>query len=127
MSKSKILFRLNNVPDDEADDVRMLLTDHNIDYYETSAGNWGVSMPAIWLKDADHYASARSLLDDYQKNRTARMRSEYERLRREGKNKTWIDVIREKPLLFLVHFLVAALVVYLSVRLVIDIGDMSNN
>ncbi|MBX3628884.1 MAG: hypothetical protein KF908_03020 [Nitrosomonas sp.] len=127
MSKSKILFRLNNVPDDEAEDVRMLLTDNDIDYYETSAGNWGVSMPAIWLKDADDYARARSLLDDYQKNRTVRMRSEYERLRQEGKNKTWTDVIREKPLLFLIYFLATALVVYLSVRLVIDIGDMSNS
>ncbi len=127
MSKSKILFRLNNVPDDEAEDVRMLLTDNDIDYYETSAGNWGVSMPAIWLKDADDYARARSLLDDYQKNRTVRMHSEYERLKQEGKNKTWTDAIREKPLLFLIHFLAAALVVYLSVRLVIDIGDMSNS
>ncbi|MCW5617948.1 MAG: hypothetical protein KIS65_01855 [Nitrosomonas sp.] len=127
MSKSKILFRLNNVPDDEAEDVRMLLTDNDIDYYETSAGNWGVSMPAIWLKDADDYARARSLLDDYQKNRTVRMRSEYERLRQEGKNKTWTDAIREKPLLFLIYFLATALVVYLSVRLVIDIGDMSNS
>lgn len=41
MSKAKILFRLSGVPDDEADDVRMLLTDNAIDFYETSAGNWG--------------------------------------------------------------------------------------
>lgn len=125
MSKAKILFRLSGVPDDEADDVRMLLTDNAIDFYETSAGNWGVSMPAIWLRDAGDYARARSLLDEYQVERTIRMRAEYERLKREGKQKTLIDAVMEKPLLFLVSLLVAALVVYLSVRLVVDIGAIT--
>jgi len=125
MSKAKILFRLNGVPEDEAEDVRMLLTDNAIDFYETSAGNWGVSMPAIWLKDADDYARARSLLDEYQAARTIRMRAEYQRLKREGKQKTLIDAIKEKPLMFMVNLLVAALVVYLSVRLVIDIGTIT--
>lgn len=125
MSKAKILFRLSGVPDDEADDVRMLLTDNAIDFYETSAGNWGVSMPAIWLRDAGDYARARSLLDEYQVERTIRMRAEYERLKREGKQKTLIDAVMEKPLLFLVNLLVAALVVYLSVRLVVDIGAIT--
>lgn len=125
MSKAKILFRLSGVPDDEADDVRMLLTDNAIDFYETSAGNWGVSMPAIWLRDAGDYARARSLLDEYQAERTIRMRAEYERLKREGKQKTLIDAVMEKPLLFLVSLLVAALVVYLSVRLVVDIGAIT--
>lgn len=127
MAKAKILFRLNGVPDDEADDVRLLLTDNNIDFYETSAGNWGVSMPAIWLKDADDYTRARSLLDEYQEARTVRMRAEYERLKREGKYKTVIDAVKEKPLLFLVNLLVAVLVVYLSVRLVVDIGAITNH
>lgn len=122
MAKSKILFKLNGVPDDEADDVRMLLADNAIDYYETSAGNWGVSMPAIWLTDADDYTRARALLDEYQQARTIRMRAEYERLKREGKNKTFVDAIREKPLQILMHLLIAVLVIYLSVRLVVDIG-----
>lgn len=126
MSQSKILFRLSGVPDDEADDVRKLLTDNHIDFYETSAGNWGVSMPAIWLKDADDYDRARPLLDEYQQARTVRMRSEYERLKREGKLKTWFNAAREKPLLYLFHFFIAALVVYLSMRLVIDIGNIGN-
>lgn len=127
MSQSKILFRLSGVPDDEAGDVRKLLMDNHIDFYETSAGNWGVSMPAIWLRDADDYDRARSLLDEYQQARTVRMRAEYERLKREGKFRTWLDAAREKPLLYLFHFFVAVLVVYLSARLVIDIGTMGNN
>lgn len=127
MSKAKILFKLNGVPDDEADDVRLLLTDNNIDFYETSAGNWGVSMPAIWLKDAGDYTRARSILDEYQAARTIRMRAEYERLKREGRQRTMIDTIKEKPLLFLFNLLIAVLVIYLSVRLVVDIGAIANN
>jgi hypothetical protein len=38
---AKILFRLNGVSDEEANDVRELLANHAIDFYETSAGNWG--------------------------------------------------------------------------------------
>lgn len=126
MPQSKILFRLSGVPDDEAEDVRKLLMDNYIDFYETAAGNWGVSMPAIWLNDADDYDRARSLLDEYQQARTVRMRFEYERLKREGKHKTWLDAVREKPLHYLFHFFIAALVIYLSVRLVVDIGNMGN-
>ena len=121
---SKILFKLNGVPDDEADDVRALLADNGIDYYETSAGNWGVSMPAIWLKDAAQFKKARALLDEYQEARTIRMREEFERLKKEGKNKTLLDSIKEKPVQFMFYLGLAVLVIYLSVRLVIDIGEI---
>ncbi|MCB1985662.1 MAG: hypothetical protein H6936_06050 [Burkholderiales bacterium] len=121
---SKILFKLNGVPDDEANDVRALLTDNNIDYYETTAGNWGVSMPAIWLKDAGQFKKARALLDDYQNARTIRMREEFARLKKEGKNKTLVDAIKEKPVQFIFHLGLALLVIYLSIRLVIDIGGI---
>ena len=63
---AKILFRLNGVPDDETNDVRELLTNNAIDFYETSSGNWGVSMPAIWLSDDDQFEKAKALLDAYQ-------------------------------------------------------------
>lgn len=121
---SKILFKLNGVPDDEANDVRTLLTDNGIDYYETSAGNWGVSMPAIWLKDAGQFKKARALLDEYQKERTIRMRREFDRLKKEGKNKTLLDAVKEKPVQFMFYLGISLLVIYLSVRLVVDIGEI---
>ena len=124
MSMSKILFRLNGVSDDEANDVRALLTDNDIDYYETSGGNWGVSLPAIWLKDAEQFKKARALLDEYQKERTIRMRSEYDRLKKEGKNKTLFDAIKEKPVQYMIHLAISALVIYLSIRLIIDISEI---
>lgn len=120
---AKILFRLNDVSVEEADDVRELLVSHDIDFYETSAGNWGVSLPAIWLNDADQYPKARSLLDEYQNQRTIRLREEYALLKKEGKNKTWIDAIKQNPLQILSYLAVSALVLYLSAKLVIDLGS----
>jgi len=119
---AKILFRLNGVPDDEADDVRELLVNHNIDFYETSAGNWGVSMPAIWLNDENQFEKARALLDTYQNERTLRMREEYDRLKREGKNKTFIDAVKQNPAQILIYLALVTLVIYLSVKLVLDLA-----
>lgn len=118
---AKILFRLNGVSDDETNDVRELLTNNAIDFYETSQGNWGVSMPAIWLNDDDQFEKAKALLNAYQDERTVRMREEYARLKREGKNKTLIDAVRQNPVHFTIHLALALLVIYLSVTLVLDL------
>ena len=120
---AKILFRLNGVSDDEANDVRELLTNHAIDFYETSPGNWGVSMPAIWLREASQFQQARALLDAYQNERGIRMREEYARLKQEGKNKTLIDAVKQNPAHFMIHLALAILVIYLSVRLVLDLAQ----
>lgn len=119
---AKILFRLNGVPDDETNDVRELLTNNAIDFYETSSGNWGVSMPAIWLSDDDQFEKAKALLDAYQNERTVRMREEYDRLKREGKNKTFVDSVAQNPVRFMIHLALALLVIYLSVTLVLDLA-----
>jgi hypothetical protein len=119
---AKILFRLNGVSDDETNDVRELLTNNAIDFYETSPGNWGVSMPAIWLSDDDQFEKAKALLNAYQDERTVRMREEYARLKREGKNKTFIDAVMQNPAHFTIHLALALLVIYLSVTLILDLA-----
>jgi hypothetical protein len=119
---AKILFRLNGVSDEEANDVRELLANHAIDFYETSAGNWGVSIAAIWLKNDDQFSQARVLLDAYQKERVIRMREEYAQLKREGKNKTFLQAVSQKPVSFAVHLALAMLVIYLSIQLVFDLA-----
>ncbi len=115
---AKILFRLNGVSDDEADDVRELLSHNTIDFYETSAGNWGVSMAAIWIKDEQQYQHARSLLDAYQNERAKRIRDEFAH----GRHKTMLDAIRQNPVNVMIHLALALLVIYLSAKLVIDLG-----
>ncbi len=119
---SVLLFKLRGVPDDEAEEVRELLADNDIDYYETPAGKWGISMPAIWLKDKDQLQRAKLLIDKYQGERLIRARDEYERLNREGKNKTIIEAIKEDPIRFVVYFAVIVIVVYLSTKPFIDFG-----
>lgn len=121
---SKILFRLNGVSDEEADEVRALLEENAVDFYETSAGNWGVSLAAIWVRDDSQFQSARDLLDHYQQERSVRMKAEYAQLKETGQNKTIIDNMREKPVQFIFCIVVAALVIYLSIRLVVDLGQL---
>ncbi|TFH75396.1 hypothetical protein E3V39_04565 [Gammaproteobacteria bacterium LSUCC0112] len=111
---AKLLFRLRNVPDDEADEVRELLSQHHLSFYETTAGNWGISMPAIWLNKDTDYESARLLLDQYQHNRAKRMRSEYESARARGEAETQLQVLRREPLKTISLILLILVFLYLS-------------
>lgn len=119
---AKLLFKLRDVPEDEADDIRELLTQHALDYYETSAGNWGLSMPGIWLKDEQRFDEARRIIDEYQKSRAVRMKAEYVRLKKEGKIKTFTDRIKENPLQIIFFLAIIFMVLYLQVKLVMEIG-----
>lgn len=75
---AKLLFRLNQVPEDEAEDIRQLLDHGNIDIFETSAGFWGLGVAAIWLRDNEQLSQAQKLIDDYQQQRETRMRADYD-------------------------------------------------
>ncbi len=116
------LFALNGVPDDEADDVRALLTASEIDFYETSAGNWGISIAAIWLHDDSQLAKARALLDEYQRQRLARARDDYQQQQQEGRQRTVLDLIRENPLRFFGYLAAIAVILYLSIQPFMQIG-----
>ncbi|MFO7288296.1 MAG: DUF6164 family protein, partial [Gammaproteobacteria bacterium] len=47
---AKLLLNLRGVPDDEADEIRALLEEHGIAFYETPPSRWGVSAGGIWLR-----------------------------------------------------------------------------
>lgn len=117
------LFKLRNVPDDEAEDVRQLLADHDIDFYETYAGGWGISMPAIWLQDDTQLAQATALIDAYQEKRTMQARAEYEQLRKEGKHRTVMDMISENPVRFVLLFILTLFILYVSLAPFLQFGD----
>lgn len=106
-----MLFRLNGVPEDEAREVRALLEAHAIDFYETDAGNWGVSMAAIWLRDDGRLDEAKALLADYQQERARRMREAY----LVSGEVNWLSELLSRPLRLLVYLAIISLVVYLSV------------
>jgi len=111
-----LLFRLNGVPDDEADAVRAVLRDNQIDFYETHAGRWGISLGGIWLRDADGHRAERacSLIEDYEQERAARAREAYDEQRRRGRHETLVQRLLREPLKVITVFAIVLGVLYLS-------------
>jgi len=107
-----LVFKLRNVPDDEADDIRSLLKQHNIEFYETTAGNWGISMPAIWAENDEDRDRTKELIDRYQKERAINARTRYEEDRQAGRVPGFTHIIRQRPLISLGIILFCLFVVY---------------
>jgi hypothetical protein len=106
-----LLMKLRLVPEDELAAIESLLEQAGLDYYTTSAGNWGMSLPALWLVDASRLDEARALLDDFAQHRAAEARALYEALREAGRARTMLDMARERPLRFVVYLgMIVALV-----------------
>jgi len=97
LAMSALLFKLRNVPEDEADDIRELMQEHNIEIYETGAGNWGISMPSLWVQHDSDLQKAKQLIAAYQQKRAANARKIYEEDRRSGRNPSFIQRISERP------------------------------
>jgi hypothetical protein len=112
---SRLLIKLRHAPEDEIQEIRSLLQEHHIEFYETQSGPWGVSAPGIWLNDEQQYDRAKTLLDDYEANRFREKRAEYERLRRAGRHQTLLQNLRERPVQVLLYSLIAGLILYFSV------------
>ena len=93
-SMAKLLFRMRDVPDDEAEEVRELLTQNEIPFFETFAGNWGISMPGLWLVNEQQFDKARALLDEYQEIRSTRVKSQYLKQREQGEIRTFWESFR---------------------------------
>jgi hypothetical protein len=109
-----LLFRLNGVPEDEAVEIRALLDENAIDYYETDAGRWGISMAGIWLRDDSQLQQARALIDAYQQQRFARAREEFEKRKAAGEVETMLGRAMRQPLRFIFYLLAILLILYLS-------------
>lgn len=113
---AKLFFKLNGVPDDEANEVRQLLEDADIHFYETSAGNWGVSLPAIWLSDESQLDRAQVLLDEYQHARQFRVREEAQQQPPE----TFLQRLLNAPLQVLAYGLLILAILYISIAPFLD-------
>ena len=117
-----LLFPMRGVPEDEADEVRALLDEHHIDYYETYAGNWGVSTPGLWLRDDSAFIEAKALLNIYQAQRYQNAHTQYQELRQLGQHATFWRGFKERPGVYLSYFFVMGLVIYASIKLLFEIG-----
>ena len=119
---AKIIFRLQSVSSDEADDVKNLLTDHGIEFYESPPGNWGISMHALWLNDDSQYDRAKRLIDDYQAQRIQRVRLEQQQLIDSGEHETFVRRLLQRPFQVLATVAVILLILYVSIMPFIDLG-----
>lgn len=110
-----LLFRLGNVPEEEAEEVRNLLEARGFDTFESRAGFWGLGVAAIWLRDESQYEAAREALDAYQQGLAERVRQERNELAERGEAPTLWTRLRHHP----VRMLLVAVAV--SVILVITL------
>lgn len=109
------LFNLRNVPDDEANEVRALLADHQIDITETKPGFMGIGSAAIWVVDKDNVVRAQALLDAYQEERAQTARQTYLQAKQEGTAPTPWDLFMRDPFRVVVYLLALCAILYFMV------------
>jgi hypothetical protein len=111
---AELLLNLRHVPDDEVAEVRAMLDQHAIAFYETEPNRWGISAGAIWIKDESDAAQARQLMATYQSERQAHARAERETAKRDGTAETFWSQLRRQPLRLLMILFAVAIFVALS-------------
>ena len=105
-----LIFRLNGVSEEEAQDVRDMLSDNALDSYETSAGRWGLSVAGLWLVNENDKLRARALIDTYQLER----QRYFKELNIETPRETFSDRFKKSPLNVIFYSLFAAIILFLS-------------
>jgi hypothetical protein len=107
---AKLLFRLHDVPDDEANDIRQLMNEHQLQCYETSEGKWRVGVAAIWLIDESRFDEARALINAYENERYQRVH-----FTAEEKPLSFGQYAMQHPIHVFMGFIALAFVLFLSV------------
>lgn len=95
---AKLLLNLRHVAEDEIDDVTAFLDAHGIAWYPTRPSLFGISAGGIWIEDNADWPRARVLMDEYQQQRSQRVRREQTEAVRDGRARTFADVLRDEPL-----------------------------
>lgn len=111
---ARLLLNLRHVPEDEILEVRALLDEHDIPHYETEPSLWGVSAGGIWISDNGRHAEAKTLMAEYQRERQARKRAEFEQARADGDVPTMGQMLRRHPLRLMVILALAGGLLFLT-------------
>ena len=119
-----LLLKLRNIPEDEYEEVCALLNEHDIHFYETKVGFWGIGMAGLWLRDNQQLEQAQQLLSGYMAKRQVRAKEAYEESIIEGTNRTLLSTFKQQPVTFLLYLL--ALVVVLGLTIWPFLGFMEN-
>ena len=119
---ARLLLNLRGVPADEADEVRALLADRRIEFYETPPGPLGITAGAIWVRHDEDMAAARDMMTQYQAERARRERAAHEQRVREGTATTLLSMLRTRPLPMLVYTAIVVVLLYFTIRPFFAIG-----
>lgn len=117
-----LILNLRDVPDDEAEEVRELMRENQIEFYETPPNRWGISAGGIWIRGDDDAARAKTLFDAYQRQRAHAARVEHERQKHAGEAETFWGLLKRQPLKML---FVAGLALGLLVLLAFPIWQLA--
>lgn len=112
---AKLLLNLRLATDDEAAEIRELLDQHQVDWYQTQPGFWGISAGGIWLRDLERVVEVKQLLDAYQKQRVARVRSELAAARLDGTAPTFLSALKADPLRMCLQLAAVVLLIVLTI------------
>tara|TARA_B100001250_G_C19807782_1_gene794207 strand:+ start:899 stop:1243 length:345 start_codon:yes stop_codon:yes gene_type:complete len=104
---AKLLFRLNGVSFEEAEEVRDALEEAGYACYETNEGRFGFGVAGIWLFDEEDYKPARALLDQLQSERSERLRDQ--------PGKPFREHLLEKPVAVITMIIGLAIVITASI------------
>ncbi len=108
------LFPLRYVPEDEAEEIRALMREHEIDTHETSAGLLGIGEPAIWVNDSVQFIEAQSLIEQYQIERYTLARQAYREQNSSNLQENMIDRFKQQPVKISAAIIVALGLLVLS-------------
>ncbi|OED39063.1 hypothetical protein AB833_16085 [Chromatiales bacterium (ex Bugula neritina AB1)] len=111
---ASIFFRLRLVPEEEAEEVRQILETNNIPWFETSAGRWGISFPAIWLEDEEDRQRAENLLAEYQAKLVSRRRAQRRDEIARGESETFLSSLFRYPLRTILALVFIVIIVFFS-------------
>ena len=113
---SKLLFKMRYVPEDEAQEVRDLLRESDIEFFETFAGNWSISVPALWIRRDEQFEKARKIIEEYQIGRTARVKQRLLDQKVKGDELNVVKVFYKDPPRFIFSLVAIIIVLYISLR-----------
>jgi hypothetical protein len=110
------LYPLRNVPEDEAEEMRSLLREHDIDFHETTAGFIGIGTAAIWVNKESQFEQAKSLIEQYQLERYASARGLYQQRKARGEQTKFIDLLNKNPMKVILYVLFAIILLLLITK-----------
>ncbi|SRR5690625_2251014 len=100
-----LLLSFRYAPEDEVEQVRALLKEEHIDFYEVPPSFMGFNAGGIWLANPAQKQQAQLLLAQYQAQRAQQAQARWASQKRDGTQPTQWDHIKAHPFRFLLTLL----------------------